>query len=145
MEQITEDYVSFEVAKLLRDKGFDIQTTFYWLKKKGTKKYKKYTNEAYFNSEEPKDGFTFAPTQALVIKWLRIKHNIHISIQTFGEEKDYPKYLYQVCELKDYRCSIENALKELQMEYEDILLMSYNSPEKATEAAILYTLQNLIK
>ena len=31
---ITEDYVSFEVAKLLRDKGFDAKCIYYYIQTK---------------------------------------------------------------------------------------------------------------
>lgn len=120
---IQEDYVSFETAKLLKEKGFDEPCMYYS------------TEEAVYIRK---------PTQALAIKWLRIKHNIHISIQTIGNEHDYPRYMYQVCNLKDWKCSIHNALKELEIEYEDLVRESHPYPEEAIEQSLQYCLKHLI-
>ena len=124
MAIITEDYVSFEVAKLLRKKGFVIPCD--WL----------YCSDGTFghrNSLWDKKMFP-APTQSMVMKWLREKYNIYISIQPdFPSDKDYKmcwcwsaNILHENCiSLKGYQCYIETY-------------------EEACEAAILYCLTNLI-
>ena len=59
MATIGEDYVSFETAKLLKEKGFDQSCATYYLKDK----------QVYA-----------APTQAMAMKWLREVHDIKIMI-----------------------------------------------------------------
>ena len=57
---ITEDYVSLEVAKLLKKKGFDVETEYCYL-------------GDYHNlrtaSLYPKSTVTFAPTHQMAVKW----------------------------------------------------------------------------
>jgi len=132
MEQIKEDYVSFEVAKLLKEKGWNILTdTAYDLKTyqpsnggdeenlKVIKNAKNYGDSTYTRFQRP--------TQALVIKWLRIKHNIHVWCR---KSNNSPKYFYRID-------------SEKYINYNQNL--RFDTPEEATEQAILYCLQNLIK
>ena len=74
MKQITEDYVSFETAKLLKEKGFDEPCWNYYYDSK---------LEHYFrpvkNNEWPLNRVS-APTHQMVLKWLREVHGIFISI-----------------------------------------------------------------
>ncbi len=96
MEIITEDYCSFELSKLLKEKGFSNGTIGCFSKYLKTNKsdnpaftytkgevefgkdyivnnsYSDMSNKTFFQCERP--------TYALVIKWLRIKHNIFITI-----------------------------------------------------------------
>lgn len=127
-KDIQEDYVSFEVAKLLKEKGFDIDNCKYWncsyMTGSTTTTLSRFKNE-HINSVK-------APTQALVIKWLRIKHNIIVETLIFDKgflEKD--KFCFQ--------WRVYNNTEEWETE-----MVEFHTPEEATEAAILYTLQNLI-
>lgn len=71
-----EQLITFETAKLTREKGFDIPTNgrYYWdyqwkLSKKGATKCD--------NSDE--DSYS-APTQSLLQRWLREIHNLFINV-----------------------------------------------------------------
>jgi len=67
-----ETFVSFETAKLAKEKGFDIHCKKYFNQKNG---------ECYENMDFPYNSFNgnlFAPTQALLQKWLRGVHNVHV-------------------------------------------------------------------
>jgi len=57
---ITEDYVSFEIEKLLIEKGFDVDDC-----------------EVHYN---PLDHTQYEITLQMAMKWLREKHNINIDI-----------------------------------------------------------------
>lgn len=122
MEHIQEDYVSFETAKLLKEKGFIEKCN-------GSYYGSKYviTNNNVFCDEQ-----ILRPTQALVLKWLRIKHNISIEVGNSG----YPwfnKWTYVIQRLEDkfkYNV-IDNGVE-------------FNFYEEAVGQAILYTLNNLI-
>lgn len=73
-----KDYVSFEVAKLLKEKGYDEPSKYYY--RKGDNKFT-YTALALRNSIEALyiSECTTHPL-AEVAKWLREVHNIHITI-----------------------------------------------------------------
>lgn len=63
----TEDIISFETAKLAKEKGFD-------------------SNNEIYHFEDIKILGIF-PTQSLLQKWLREKHDIHIVIKPFFDFK----------------------------------------------------------
>ena len=72
---ITETYISFEVAKLLKKKGFDEECyTFY-----------EYDSGDFYREERNpccnsySDDYT-APTLQMAMKWLREVHNVNIEI-----------------------------------------------------------------
>lgn len=70
-EMITEDYVSFGVAKLLKEKGFNEPC------------HKAYNYEGCLCT-----GFTYgpyAPTLQMAVKWLREKHNLAIATYLTGD------------------------------------------------------------
>ena len=73
MATITEDYVSFETAKLLKEKGFDEYCPKSYFKMNKTLK------ESGF-SEWEKVNELKAPTQSFAMKWLREVHKIFIEI-----------------------------------------------------------------
>ena len=83
-----------------------------------------------WNREEDYEGFPMpisAPTIADVVMWLREKHSIWIEVIV-----ESPNYFgYSVCNIKNNTS-------------QDSDYVSYNSPTEAYEAAILYTLTNLI-
>lgn len=63
---ITEDYVSFEIAKLLKEKGFDERVlTFY------------------------PPGDIPRPTLQMAMKWLREVHDIDVSVVPLRSHKEY--------------------------------------------------------
>lgn len=123
---ITEDYVSYETAKTLKEKGFDWEC-----------------NVAYFNEtlvDYTMFGFClggdlfYCPTLQMAMKWLREVHNIHISIYVFN--RDLP-----VGDKALYTCDI--ATKE-QSSKDGHLRLASDTYEEACEAAIKYCLENLI-
>lgn len=133
---ITEDYVSFETAKLLKEKGFDLPVHYvyhYWTKAPFF--HRKMKN---FNSEEYrhlKNEWYSAPTQFLAMKWLREVHGIFIDIVSrFSMNADL-----DVC--FSYSCKKLIGTYKSDYEYEDGEWLNY---EEAAEAAIKYCLENMI-
>lgn len=117
MVMIREDYCSFEVAKLLKEKGFNEPVTELnrLLIKEGEKPVLRITHQK-------------------AMKWLREDCNIYISIQPdFPSDKDYKmcwcwsaNILHENCiSLKGHQCYTETY-------------------EQAVEAALKYCLENLI-
>lgn len=113
---ITEDYVSFEIAVLLKEKGFE-----------------QIGCEKRYNLEgDLVNGFAYgpvAPTQSLALKWLREAHRKHICVRM----RDFPtQYEIEVYDTKTgYLCHAD---------FEH----SFDLYEEAVEAALLYVLKNLI-
>ena len=70
---ITEDYVSFETAKLLKEKGFDEgEDCFCFYDKKGSIHLCQTFGDI---SDYNEDTCIDAPTLQMAMKWLREKHN----------------------------------------------------------------------
>ena len=142
---ITEDYVSFEVAKLLKEKGFDEKciSVYHDGKLQLVSSLGIFCGEGYgeqvltyTNSEcEWSPIMISAPTLQMAMKWLREKHNLFIFISTWLRHKDGTvQYYYEIRNLndKDFETIAESTIIE------------FDSPEKTCEAAIKYSLQNLI-
>ena len=72
-----EDYVSFEIAKLLKEKGFDESC----YQKYDDEGYLSFNHVGYINAEKPTEDFSaLAPTLQMAMKWLREVHNLFIEI-----------------------------------------------------------------
>lgn len=122
---ITEDYISFEVAKLLKEKGFDINC------------YCHYSSDGriqHWNYQTPSDGIP-CPTIQMVLKWLRELYGlmivVHPSYPIDGIK--YESLIYRLTELKD--ASVD------EYNYND---KEYDNYEQACESAIKYCIENLI-
>ena len=127
---ITEDYVSFETAKLLKEKGFDVETYTYWDLTTITKTPKIVIEPTSRNWNYKWKPFSLpmsAPTLQMAMKWLREVHNIFIQVELYSKYNDYCFELFQ----NTHRLIIEK--------YE-----VYNIYEEACEAGIKYCLKNLI-
>lgn len=141
---ITEDYVGFEIAKILKEKGFeqesDYATSWY-----ANQYYKNSCIGEWFEGEHQiinniddkcnisylaEDGiFIPAPTLQMAMKWLREEHNIAIVIT--------PSMFWG-----RYNVSIYKRDNEYPFGFDgNSLIPSY---EEACEAAIKYCLENLI-
>lgn len=126
---VTEDYVSFDTAKLLKEKGFnDVPVYTYYLSYGGF-----YMSPmAVTNKKLYTQGHIAAPTLQMAMKWLREVHNLEI----------YPYHdMFQ--ENNKWWYGIEKFTKgcsNCQYEEEPI----YSTYEEACEAAVKYCLENLI-
>lgn len=137
---ITEDYVSLETAKLLKEKGFDYypdgsywlidaNNVMYWVSEIGAYDYVDNPTESF---QRPKNGYRLV-TQAMAMKWLREVYDCVICITplTFYCGEIVSKWGY--CIWAD-----DNTVVD---EESSPRLESY---EEAGEAAIKYCLENLI-
>ena len=128
MTTISEDYVSFETAKLLKEKGFDEPCLMCYTYDE------KLGNYGHYNSYKNSEVFSLtAPTLQMVMKWLREKHNLVIQIELIDFLEHGEVWLYCITERK--------TIKQLTGRDEDFTEHSY---EEACEEAIKYCLENLI-
>lgn len=124
---VTEDYVSFEIAKLLKEKGFDEPCV------------KKVTRGVIPDvlvieaSEEPSYP---QPTLQMAMKWLRDEKHYYIQVMLDGWACDGHLGYYVVIQKtdSDFEMMLQDAVDEV----------FYQTYEEACEAAIKYCLENLI-
>ena len=119
---ITEDYVSFEIAKLLKEKGFGEECLGTY--STGDKELN-ISFECPYSNDLNDNMFVAAPTIQMVTKWLRVIYSIDISI-TPGRIKNY------------------TALVITNKRLPFTSIGSFQTYEKACEEAIKYCLENLI-
>lgn len=128
---ITEDYVSFEVAKLLKKKGFDIETnTYYYATSEYTKNemYKSPNNTNWNNNEY----YYSAPTHQMAMKWLRENYDLHIIVYPYKRGTS----------AKGWCCQV--FLTYNLLGYDKYTNETCNSYEDAVGEALKYSLENLI-
>ena len=118
---ITEDYCSFEVSKLLKEKGFNERSS-----------------ASYDSKGQLQEGYGYwnktpiwyaAPTHQMAKKWLREEHNLYIEIFVTWRDK-IPHYQWRINNLITQDTIVDTPCLE--------------KPEEAVEAAIKYCLENLI-
>lgn len=118
---ITEDYVSFETAKLLKEKGFDSEECLAF-----------YKEDSDHNSER----CVLAPTLQMAMKWLREEK--HYYIQVMLDSWACGGHL-------GYYVVIQKTDSDFEMMLQDAVVeVFYQTYEEACEAAIKYCLENLI-
>lgn len=143
---ITEDYVSFEVAKLLKEKGFpqeyDVYHSMVYNEEDYQDEYevqrmiletrfvKAGTLSSYpIGVPDPK---CYCPTLQMAMKWLREVHNIFIAINMIPDTIQKPYFFKPYVGRKIYNFPLDYSVE------------FYTTYEEACEAAIKYCLENLI-
>ena len=133
MATITEDYVSFEIAKLLKEKGFD-ETCYacYEYFSSSITMYSgwpfEYKGEPVYNSKD----IIICPTLQMAMKWLREVYKILILV-----EYDCPVFssdIYKMDDIDKY-----GSAKHISPTFANC-----KNYEQACESAIKYSLENLI-
>ena len=121
---VTESYVSFEIAKLLKEKGFD-EATFHDYDENGICWFE----EVLVNHNS--QGGVACPTLQMAMKWLRENYCLYIDIELLSG----PSFSWYIWFMNDP--------KHMMGCSEDIRHY-YDAYEEACEAAIKYCLENLI-
>jgi hypothetical protein len=118
---IQESYCSFEVSKLLKEKGFAVvPCNGYYIKE-----------VLHIRERQEYRGHLKAPTHALVIKWIRENFDMEIELHSWREQPVGDEVWK-----KAYQCFVNGDAMEA---------IIFKKTEEATEAALLYTLTKLIK
>ena len=128
---ITEDYVSFETAKLLKEKGFKGECLGVYFP---NGRFDTFDTAFDYNLNDGNLSHAInAPTLQMAMKWLREVHNLVIQIEFIDYLEHGEVWLYSVLERR--------TIKRLTGRDEDFTEHSY---EQACEGAIKYCLENLI-
>ena len=120
-----EAYCSYEIAKLLKEKGFD-EPCFAYYEDDGTFR-QSWSNYAIQNKTNPCFFGNAAPTIQMACAWLREVHNLFILV---GWNPTHKEYFTRIINMTD-GCPKRN-------------IYEYTNYEDAVESAIKYCLENLI-
>lgn len=134
--------VNFEIAKLLKEKGFDVKTTGSYV---DTTPFSENENDfvEYFfeQNHNEKEHRVSAPTIAEVVMWLYEKHDIYINvIPDLSSRHNLIDRKFYVSMFK-YSMNINVQVEILK---EDKNILYFNKLENAYEFGILHALKNLI-
>ena len=118
---IEEQYVSFETAKLAKEKGFDEEINSFYVTVEGGCTYLCFTSffgwmkDTYNNCELEElnskcdERYLSAPTQSLLARWLREKHKLFIEVTVDFKNADYANNKE---EFHSYEKVMEDGLQE---------------------------------
>ena len=100
-----EGIISFETAKLAKEKGFQEEELHYYF----NEELLQHPNRLYYNFNQdnpPRNQFS-APYQSFLQKWLREKHKIHIELQC---DSNYYKYFILIYYKTNCVFSLDDSL-----------------------------------
>lgn len=123
-----EDYCSYEVAKLLEEKGFNEPIRCWYDSAKDF-----HEMGAKMHNSDCISSTIMCPTHQMAMKWLREEKNIFIVIEPHAY--DY---------INEKNSSYVFSLWQGDNYCENPLLKDFPSYEEAVEAACIYALKNLI-
>lgn len=130
-----EDFVTFEIAKKLKEKGFSLEKT---------EIYGKFDSDGlfhpqlYFNYIETMDcNEIIAPTISQVLKWLRDEKKISI-------EPTIHCFLEWICSIYGFSDRLVDFTQYSNDGIDDTVFIFYESYEQAALSGIEYSLDNLI-
>lgn len=136
---LKETYCSYEVSKLLKEKGFNCpcHATYDTAVTGGKPEFSEYAVLNFFpygmkNSDDKYGMVISAPTHQIAMKWLREVHRIFICI-----EFDAPTFvadMYKMDEIDEYGCA----------KHIPPTIANCKTHEEAVEAALKYILLNII-
>ena len=131
---IQEQYVSFETAKLLKEKGFPQDT----LSCNTCYKYNgKFCNNARSMSGVDREICYIAPTKYMALEWLRKLPKIGYNIFIFADGGiGELHYVFEIQEIDNDLLKCNGSL--------EIEENCFETPEEAFEGALKYCLENLI-
>lgn len=130
---MNEDYVSFEVAKLLKEKGFNVYGDGSF--DSGIEVFAEYSPSSTLNKcidSKPHQKAYPAPTHQMAMKWLREMHGIFIAIN--NDDLDFNWQCYDLI----------NRGSTLDPKILSESYAGYKTYEDAVEAALRYVLENII-
>lgn len=142
---ITEDYCSYDVAELLNEKGFEIDTnkdywkigedgTMYFMSSIGAYTSNPHSDYAFYR---PENSYP-CPTHQMAMKWLREEHKISIDICVVqGRAVSYMFNIWDFSVVQDNK--FIGGTFDLREQ-----LFDFPTYEEAVEAALKYCLENLI-
>lgn len=123
---ITEDYCSFELSKLLKEKGFDGKCIgCYWDSKET---FDINYELLSYSDGDLRDEVILAPTHQMAMKWLRERHVIIVIVPAYFNSEQCVSWDIDIWADDNY----------------EHLFDDYSTYEEAVEVALKYAFENLI-
>lgn len=125
--KIQEAYCSFEVSKLLKEKGFHSIKCKSYIVPEG------FEDDRISQNLHGDGQWICRPTHSIAIEWIRMNFSIHIHIEhpmRIGDKEYIP-----IVAKSNRTGYLSNVMENTK----------YRSPQEATKAALLYVLKNLIQ
>jgi hypothetical protein len=130
-----EQLISFNTAKLAKEKGFNIDTVtlafinYYSESFKGDRKYviTVYSRGVYYGD----NPIYLAPTQSLLQRWLRDSYSIHLYIVPYGGGKGWC-----IANIRDVE--FDTLLYPARKNFREVIYITY---EQALEAGLIEALK----
>ncbi len=133
---IKEAYCSYEVAKLLKEKGFDVKChSHYWAQDKPNPRYCDLEQDWNCASED----WYSRPTHQMAMAWLREK-NIIIDIHLDVDGEEATSWVFSIYE----KVNPQGGESYARLLFDDDELFDIDDVDGVTEAALKYSLENLI-
>ena len=116
-----EQLISFETAKLAKEKGFDEECYFTY--DKISKEYCIFESEYSETNSEINKYIYSAPTQSLLQKWLREKHKIwvSVSVEIFTLKHSYDVFKHEEDDYGPILITYKTSSDEWDLTYEEAL------------------------
>lgn len=131
---VMEDFVPFDLAVKLKEKGFSCEYPFAIYDEDGEFFTLYSSDKYYFEIENFDDRDFIAPTISQVLKWLREEKLILIGLSPMQE--------YDCNEIIEWCCTIFRADKQGGLSWQEEFY--YQSYEQSALAGVNYCLDNLI-
>lgn len=142
---LTEDYVSFEIAKLLKEKGFNeycrtiynagVFCSIASLNCRWNERYGEIIEEKQNSDFGIYDNAISAPTLQMAMKWLREKHDQNVTVKAHNN----------IARLKTiYYAEVQNLSEPAEKGFCVNGCIFKDTYEEACESGIRYCLENLI-
>lgn len=159
--EIKPKYVTFEQAKLLKEKGFDLSTTkFYYLNdKRGWHKDGELGegfNDEYWGDNtnlnwnrdgrlpfKPFSECVSAPEQWQVVEWLRVEHKIDLQAICHYNSKLERTYRMGIIFINKHN-EVDTFFIRPEDDKNLLYFIEFNSPQEAYSSAFDYVLTKLI-
>ena len=147
---VTEDYVSFETAKLLKEKGFDAYCTKFYNNLNQDRTFELYnaqqlerasavsnkTLDDYLPTLQVKSIGYAAPTLQMAMKWLR--KNFNMNPVPYATNIGWYFEVFDLAQRDITGCALLYEVGIPSKEY------TFDTYEEACEAAIKYCVENLV-
>ena len=141
---IEEAYVSFETAKLLKEKGFDGDTSSCYILEDGTHHImsdKIVQNEYYESQDSNEHGHLIqAPTLQMAMGWLREVHKLHIITIPYAPMDRHPYHHPGEADVV-YIAQLFKGIIPIDEIGRSIIKLTH---EEVCESALKYCLEKLI-
>jgi hypothetical protein len=137
-----EAYVSYEVAKLLKEKGFYLDCEHYYKPNGEIVRTSHTEGSRHINSSVLYEHQCLAPTQQMACRWLREEHKMFISIGVGTDIDDVFGYMPEIYFLEELDSDV--GMYGPNVDSETICDFTPQSPEDAIESALKFALTNLI-